>query len=78
VTVLSTTGQPLSRAQSEIWMAQMLAPLSTRFNLAQYIEILGPIDPHLFAKSVDRLAAEMEPLRTRFSGIAAAPVIRCR
>ena len=74
MTVLSTTGQPLSRAQSEIWMAQMLAPLSTRFNLAQYIEILGPIDPHLFAKSVDQLAEEMEPLRTRFSGIAAAPV----
>src|SRR3954454_4864463 len=52
----------------------MLAPFSTRFNLAQYIEILGPIDPHLFALSVDRLVTEMESLRTRFIVTATGPV----
>jgi len=66
VTVPGKTILPLTRAQQEIWLAHMLAPSSQQFNLAQYIEIAGRVDTDMFILTIERLVAEMEPLRTRF------------
>ncbi|WP_405403341.1 amino acid adenylation domain-containing protein [Streptomyces sp. NBC_01104] len=56
---------PLSAAQSGIWFAHDLDPTGRRYNVAEYKEILGPLDPELMAASWYRLAREADALRIR-------------
>ena len=42
---------PLSVAQLGIWVAQMLDPRSPVYNIAEYIEILGPVELEVFRKA---------------------------
>ena len=37
--------RPLSVAQLGVWVIQMLEPRNPIFNIAEYLEILGPVDP---------------------------------
>src|SRR5215472_11971582 len=55
----------LSAAQLSIWMAQMLDAQSPAFNLAEYVEILGPIDRALFEQALRQVVAEADVLHLR-------------
>ncbi|MGI5208662.1 amino acid adenylation domain-containing protein [Spirillospora sp. CA-108201] len=56
---MSTEYVPLSAAQQSVWYAQQLAP-RTPIQIAQYIEIEGPVDHGLFDR-VARIAAHESP-----------------
>ncbi len=58
--------RPLSAAQSGIWVAQMLDTRSPAYNVGEYLEILGPIDPGLFEAALRRIVSELDALRLRF------------
>src|SRR5215831_17312581 len=57
---------PLSDAQLGIWFAQSLDPASPAYNLAEYLEIAGPIDAALFEAALRQAVHETEALRVRF------------
>ncbi|MFI6339306.1 amino acid adenylation domain-containing protein [Streptomyces sp. NPDC050535] len=72
MTVLTTgdagtavTELPLTAAQSGMWYAQALDPLSPAQNTAECLEIDGPIDPELFATALRQVVAEADSLRVR-------------
>ncbi|MFC8592092.1 amino acid adenylation domain-containing protein [Streptomyces atroolivaceus] len=54
---------PLTAAQSGMWFAQSLDPLSPAHNTAECLEIDGPLDPELFAAALRRVTAEADALR---------------
>ncbi|GGM15614.1 hypothetical protein GCM10010129_69800 [Streptomyces fumigatiscleroticus] len=60
---VTETVLPLTAAQSGMWYAQALDPLSPAQNTAEYLEIDGPLDPALFAEALRRVAAEADALR---------------
>ena len=57
---------PLSAAQRGLWFAQNLSSSASIFNLAESIEIHGPIDPALFEQALRRAAAEADTVRVRY------------
>src|SRR5260221_5908814 len=65
--------RPLSNAQLGVWVAQMLDPRNPLFNVAEYLEILGPVDPELFATAVRRVVAETDALHLRFTDTNEGP-----
>ncbi|MEU6104595.1 amino acid adenylation domain-containing protein [Streptomyces flaveolus] len=68
------TALPLTAAQSGMWFAQALDPLSPAQNTAECLEIDGPLDPELFAAALRRVAAEAEALRVRVEDTPDGPV----
>ena len=56
---------PLSVAQSGIWVAQMLDPQSSAYNISEYVEILGPVYPELFCRAADIVVKETDALHLR-------------
>ncbi|MYR56426.1 non-ribosomal peptide synthetase, partial [Streptomyces sp. SID625] len=56
---------PLTAAQSGMWFAQALDPLSPAQNTAECLEIDGPLDAELFAAALRRVVAESDALRVR-------------
>ncbi|MEU2681449.1 amino acid adenylation domain-containing protein [Streptomyces sp. NPDC007107] len=54
---------PLTAAQSGMWFAQSLDPLSPAENTAECLEIDGPLDPEVFAAALRRVTAEADALR---------------
>ena len=64
---------PLSDAQLGIWFAQTIDPSSPAFNLAEYLEIGGPIDATLFETALRQVVNETEALRVRFVSGADGP-----
>lgn len=54
---------PLTTAQRGIWATQKIAP-HANLNIAEAVEINGPVDPELFRRSLRQVAAEAEELRT--------------
>ncbi|MFD5286343.1 amino acid adenylation domain-containing protein [Streptomyces rubrogriseus] len=65
---------PLTAAQSGMWFAQALDPLSPAQNTAEYLEIDGPLDPVLFAGALRLVADEAEALRVRIEDAPDGPV----
>ncbi|WP_306371598.1 non-ribosomal peptide synthetase, partial [Nocardiopsis sp. CC223A] len=65
---------PLSESQKGIWFAQQADPESPMFVNAEYYEIDGPLDAALLARTVDRVVAEAENLRLRFTETDDGPV----
>ncbi|MEU0851415.1 amino acid adenylation domain-containing protein [Streptomyces flaveolus] len=65
---------PLTAAQSGMWFAQALDPLSPAQNTAEYLEIDGPLDPVLFARALRRVTDEAEALRVRIEDTPEGPV----
>jgi nonribosomal peptide synthetase DhbF len=50
----------LSDAQSGIWIAQLIDPESSAFNIAEYVDIRGPLRPELFASVLRLLINESD------------------
>ncbi|MCX4775495.1 non-ribosomal peptide synthetase [Streptomyces sp. NBC_01264] len=59
---------PLSAAQRDIWMAHGLDASGCRYNIGEYREILGALDPQLLARAWYQLAREADALRIRGTG----------
>ncbi|MBV9010721.1 MAG: amino acid adenylation domain-containing protein [Pseudonocardiales bacterium] len=60
---------PLSAAQREIWFAEQRLPTANRvYQVGEYIEIAGPVDPVLFEAALRQVVGEAEALRVRFTG----------
>ncbi|MGR8930699.1 MAG: amino acid adenylation domain-containing protein [Gammaproteobacteria bacterium] len=55
---------PLSAAQSGMWFMQKLISPDSTFNIAEAIEIHGPINPTLFQSALRQVASEAETVRT--------------
>ncbi len=49
----------------EVWIAQRLDPCNPVFNFAEYLEILGPVDPRLFETALRRVVLETDALHLR-------------
>ena len=64
---------PLSSAQQGIWFAQQIAPSSPAYNIGEYIEIHGAIDPPLFEQALRQVVAETDALRVRIVARAGEP-----
>lgn len=64
---------PLTAAQSGMWFAQALDPLSPAQNTAEYLEIDGDLDPGLFARALRRVTAETDALRVRIEDTPDGP-----
>ena len=58
-------GFPLSAGQIGIWFAQQINPSSPAYNIGEYIEIHGPIDPDLFEQALHQVVIESEALCVR-------------
>lgn len=56
---------PLTTAQTGMWLAQTFMP-EIEFNLAEAIEIHGPLDPGLMQAALRQLTREADALRVRF------------
>ncbi|MEU9029361.1 amino acid adenylation domain-containing protein [Streptomyces sp. NPDC048383] len=59
---------PLSAAQRDIWMAHGLDASGCRYNIGEYRELVGPLDPELLARAWQQLAREADVLRVRGTG----------
>ncbi|UUM20783.1 condensation domain-containing protein [Mycoavidus sp. SF9855] len=57
---------PLSAAQIEIWLAEQLNPDCPVYNIGQFTEIHGAVDPTLFEAALRQVIAEAESLRLQF------------
>ncbi len=64
---LTTRGtiRPLSSAQMGIWIAQCLDPESPVFNIAEYVEIQGPLDVVRFDTALRQVVAQADALHIR-------------
>src|SRR5262244_1548830 len=71
---------PLSSAQLGIWFAQRLEPNSSRFNIAEYTEIRGPLDSAAFERALQALLSEADSLRVRLverDGVPWQEIVDC-
>ncbi|MPZ86334.1 MAG: amino acid adenylation domain-containing protein [Actinophytocola sp.] len=57
---------PLTAAQAGIWTGQQLERDNPAFNIAEYVEIHGPVDTYLFVAAVRRAVGETDALNVRF------------
>src|SRR5437879_4290136 len=64
---------PLTDAQLGIWFAQTIDPSSPAYNLAEYLEIAGPIDATLLEAALRQVISETEALCVRFVSAADGP-----
>ena len=64
---------PLSDAQLGIWFAQALDRSSPAYNLGEYLDIGGTIDPALFETALRQVVNEAEALCVRFVATADGP-----
>ncbi|MCG1018836.1 MULTISPECIES: condensation domain-containing protein [Burkholderiaceae] len=65
-THINSSIYPLTSLQLGIWQIQKSFPDSPQFNIAQFTEINGAIDPILFEKSLQQVVMEAEVLRLQF------------
>ncbi|MET7703167.1 amino acid adenylation domain-containing protein [Streptomyces sp. NPDC005485] len=64
---------PLTAAQAEIWFDEQFATGPLAYNMADYIDLRGPLDAALLAKALHCLGHEAEGLRVQFVEEAGAP-----
>jgi nonribosomal peptide synthetase DhbF len=69
----ASTEFPLSAAQLGLWFGQQLDPQNAAFNVGDYLEILGPIDPAQFEATLRQVICETELLRIRLVERAGEP-----
>ncbi|MFI5808267.1 amino acid adenylation domain-containing protein [Streptomyces sp. NPDC051561] len=71
-----TAMQPLklTAAQMGMWFAQALDPSSPAQNTAECLEIHGPIDPEVFARTLRQVVDEADALRVRIVEAAEGPL----
>src|ERR1700704_7158904 len=75
VDAISNSSQllPLTAAQTGMWFAQKFSSPDSIFNLAESIEIHGPIDPALFELALRQAGIEAETVRVRFIELSDGP-----
>jgi amino acid adenylation domain-containing protein len=77
-TAADSAALPLSVAQTEVWVAQKLAPTDDLFNIGGYFEISGSLDPQVFAAALRRALQEAGPPLARFretsTGVQQLPI----
>ncbi len=66
-------GLPLTGAQAGIWFAQQLEPDSSVYNVAEYLEIRGPLDRERFERALRQAIGEAECLHVRFDQVDGEP-----
>ncbi|MGW6892106.1 amino acid adenylation domain-containing protein [Streptomyces chartreusis] len=64
---------PLTAAQAEIWFDEQFATGPLGYNMADYIDLRGPLDPDLLGRALGRLGHEAEGLRVQFVEEDGAP-----
>ncbi|MBO1417672.1 condensation domain-containing protein, partial [Streptomyces sp. FH025] len=64
---------PLTSAQAEIWFDEQFAAGPLAYNMADYIDLRGPLDPELLGRALQRLGHEAEGLRVQFVEEDGAP-----
>ncbi|GCB52470.1 non-ribosomal peptide synthetase [Streptomyces sp. NL15-2K] len=57
----------LSAAQRSMWFGQRLDPAGPAYNVGEYTEIHGPVDPARFREAVRAVVEATETLRVRFA-----------
>lgn len=57
----------VSAAQRSMWFGQRLDPAGPAYNVGEYTEIHGPVDPVRFRAAVQQVVAATETLRARFT-----------
>jgi hypothetical protein len=63
----------LTSAQRGIWFAQQLNPTNPTYNIAEYLEIHGPLEPMLFERALRQVVAEAETLHFTFADDGQGP-----
>lgn len=64
---------PLTFAQRGLWIATQIAPKNSVFNLAEIIDIAGPINASLFVAALHQVTREAETLRVSIVDTAEGP-----
>ncbi|MFD4393729.1 amino acid adenylation domain-containing protein [Kitasatospora sp. NPDC058478] len=64
---------PLTAAQAEIWFDEQFAAGPLAYNMADYIDLRGPLDAELLGRALQRLGHEAEGLRVQFVEEDGAP-----
>ncbi|MEU3898851.1 condensation domain-containing protein, partial [Streptomyces sp. NPDC045251] len=64
---------PLTAAQAEIWFDEQFATGPLGYNMADYIDLRGPVDADLLGRALGRLGHEAEGLRVQFVEEDGAP-----
>lgn len=67
-------GRSLPAAQSAMWFAQLLDPESPAFNIAEYVEIQGPLDPAIFEMALRRVVAKTDALQIQIRNTDLGPL----
>ncbi|QWP77239.1 amino acid adenylation domain-containing protein [Lysobacter sp. K5869] len=62
---LHAPGLPLTTAQRGLWVGQKLASAEATLNIAEAVEIHGPVEPALFQRALRQFAEEAEAVRAR-------------
>ncbi|MGW4808119.1 amino acid adenylation domain-containing protein, partial [Kitasatospora sp. NPDC004272] len=65
---------PLTGAQTGIWFDERLASGRLAYNMADYLDIRGPLDDRLLVEALTRVTDEAECTRARFSEVDGLPV----
>nr|WP_281434995.1 non-ribosomal peptide synthetase [Rhizobium lemnae] len=68
----------MTSAQKGVWLKGKFSSKDTLLDIAESIEIHGPIDPQIFIQSLDHLSREVEGTRIQIVEVAGAPKIRIR
>ncbi|MFD8546246.1 amino acid adenylation domain-containing protein [Streptomyces sp. NPDC059649] len=72
------TALPLTGAQSGIWFDERLARGRLAYNMADYLDISGPLDPARLRRALETVLDEAECTRARFSETDGVPVQHVR
>ncbi|GAB7034767.1 amino acid adenylation domain-containing protein [Streptomyces sp. NPDC021749] len=72
------TALPLTGAQSGIWFDERLSQGRPAYNMADYLDISGPLDPALLRRALETVLDEAECTRARFSETDGVPVQHVR
>ncbi|RPK41079.1 non-ribosomal peptide synthetase [Streptomyces sp. ADI93-02] len=58
---------PVRAAQAGMWFAQRIAAPTRVYNVAQYVDVVGPLDTMKLAAAQLRVVSDAEPLRVHFA-----------
>ena len=64
----STGSWSLTAAQQGIWLGQQLDPQSPAYNIAEYVDIDGPVEVEDLVAAIRQAVTEAEALTVRFTG----------
>ncbi len=67
---------PLSAAQQRLWFIQQMDPDTTAYNIAQLLDLTGPLRPDALRRAIARVCARHNALRTTVAVLDSGPVQR--